>query len=461
MSRRTKYDIPGVLQAEGPLLTNELAGRVSGRHAISVGAAKKAVSRSLLTRKIQRIDSITFGRKEHLYYLKSMSEELLRSRAIAILERRRPIIARFIQALRNQEVMTHRDGLKITGLPTREAHGKPSYEAVMRSLVSLGFAHLDEVEIGERKLKFLVLNKTPPIDREIVTKVAKEMIKEEGEFREFLEREKRAKNVKELEFHTQKGSRIFDATGLAVSQSRILIVYDFVPLREVQEYDIAGLLDRIYVVFRKKFKQTVITYCLSKYGFAKSAQERAMTGRFKHIKLVRFEKKNHQIFSNEIYGIASANKGEYFENQVRYILRKVGLTEVQRGLILYRKGNKLTESPTATTFTDIDIAARNKQGDTVVLAQLKDWNRQVPQEEAEDWITNKLNPVIDHLRTDLKIGRNIDAWYVVSDKQGLNHKFLATKAKCAFFLFDKDDFLDFLANLNRGAVNEMRMILSK
>jgi len=248
--------------------------------------------------------------------------------------------------------------------------------------------------------------------------------------------------VKKVKTHTQIGSRIFDAVGEAVSRRYMVVVFDFNLIRTTEDYDIEGLPDRIYSVFRKKFKQVVITYCISS-EFTRAAKQKAMTGRFKQINLVKVKMANSQLVTKKIEGISRQSRGEFFENQIRYILRKSGFKDVQRGLKVYRSQKGLTEKPTPKEFTDIDIITNNENRKKVIICELKNWDIEVPQKEIEDWVQNKLNLIVDFLQTDLGVKNVVEAWYIVSQKQqGIDENKIKKKCKCEIKVYSKVEFID-------------------
>ena len=139
----------------------------------------------------------------------------------------------------------------------------------------------------------------------------------------------------------------------------------------------------------------------------------------------------------------------------------MGYRDVQRGLPVYRKGSKLSEKPTPFPLTDLDVVAQDKPAKKVIIAQLKDWYKEVPQVELEDWTTNKLNPVIDYLNRDVKVGKDIVCWYVVAKTDELDITKLQALAKCPLSVFSKEGFMDYLATQDPDTARELRAILSK
>ena len=209
---------------------------------------------------------------------------------------------------------------------------------------------------------------------------------------------------------------------------------------------------------RRKFKNVVIAYCISK-RFTKKAQHRAMTGRFKQINLIQVGTQNGQLVTRKIDGVSKHSRGEFFENQIRYILNRSGFKEVQRGLKLYRRSKELSEKPTQEEFTDIDIIARSKE--RLVICELKNWYLGVPQNTIEKWVENKLNPFVDFLRKNLNIQTEIEAWYIVSHKpEGLDEAQIQRKCECPIKVLSKTKLIDdVIAKMDRFLANELKPIV--
>lgn len=423
-------------------MARKLAEILSRKHHVSIDAARKGIERAYKNGRIKRIEFMSFGRREHLYYSSNTSQPVLVKAALDAIEERRPIIYRLRKALQKEKILPHRDGLKITGLPTKQVGKKESYKDVIGYLIKLGLAFNRRIVVDQRNIGFLVMNVKPPISRKELTSYARELISQERIIQSYLWRAKSTGIVKNVKTHTQVGSRIFDVVGEAVSRRYMVVVFDFNLLRETDAYDIEGLLDRIFSVYRKKFKQIVITYCVSK-RFTKAAQRKAMTGRFKQINLIKVEMKNGQLMTKKIDGISRQSRGEFFENQIRYILRMSGFRDVQRGLRIYQSKRGLTEKPTPREFTDVDIITRSKDGKNVFICELKNWHKKVPQKQIEAWVENKLNVIVDYLKEELDIESDIEAWYIVSQKLGIiNENEIQKKCKCKVRILSKLELID-------------------
>jgi len=271
MARWMKYIPEKILESDGPLLNRELAQIMCKKHRVSIDAARKGIERAYKNGRIKRIEFMSFGRREHLYYALDTSQPVLLKKALIAVKNRRPIIYRLWKALQKEKILPHRDGLKITGLPTKQVGGKESYKDVIDYLIKLGLAFNRRIVLDQRNIGFLVMNVKPTISRKELTAYARELISQERIIQSYLWRAKSLGIVKNMRVRRQIGSRIFDAVGEAVSRRYMVVVFDFNLIREADDYDIEGLLDRVYSVYRKKFKQIVITYCVSK-KFSKAAQ---------------------------------------------------------------------------------------------------------------------------------------------------------------------------------------------
>ena len=458
MARWMKYNPGEILDSEGPLLTRKLAHMMRKKHRVSIDAARKGIERAYKKGRIKRIKFMSFGRREHLYYSLNTSQPVLLKKALIAIENRRPIIYRLWKALQKEKILPHRDGLKITGLPTKQVGKKESYKDVIDYLIKLGLAFNRRIVVDQRNIGFLVMNVKPPISRKKLASYARELISQERIIQSYLWRAKSIGIVKNVKTRTQVGSRIFDVVGEAVSRRYMVVVFDFNLIRETDDYDIEGLLDRVFSVYRKKFKQIVITYCVSK-KFSKAAQHKAMTGRLKQINLIRVEMSDGQLATKKIDGISRETRGEMFENQIRYILKRSGFRDIQRGLKIYKNENGLTEKKTSQEFTDIDIITGSKE--KVVICELKNWYIEVPQNKIEEWVQNKLNLVVDYLREKLNIQSEIEAWYIVSRKsEAINEDKIKEKCKCNIRILSKIELInDVVSRIDRFLANELRPIV--
>jgi len=343
-------------------------------------------------------------------------------------------------------------------LPTKQLGGKESYKDVIDYLTELGLAFSRRIVVDERNIGFLVINVKPSIGKKELTAYARELISEENFIRSYLWRAKSLGIVKNMRVRRQIGSRIFDAVGEAVSRRYMVVVFDFNLIRETDDYDIEGLLDRVFSVYRKKFKQIVITYCVSK-KFSKAAQHKAMTGRLKQINLIRVEMSDGQLVTKKIDGITRQTRGEMFENQIRYILKKSGFRDIQRGLKIYKSEKGVTEKKTSQEFTDIDIITESKE--KVVICELKNWFITIPQKTIEEWVQGKLNVLVDYLQNKLKIDKEIEAWYIVSEKPDrINESEIKKKCKCNIRILSKLELVDdVISKKDRFLANELRPII--
>lgn len=460
MARWMKYQPRKILNSEGPLLTRELAQIMSKKHRVSIDAARKGIGRAYRANRIKRIEFMSFGRREHLYYSRTTSQIALSERALNAIKNRRPVINRLWKALQKERVLTHRDGLKITGLPTKQNGKKETYKNVIDYFAKLGLASNKKVTIKYDSVKFLVLNTKPPISQRRLESYAKELISQRQIIHSYLLQAQSNGMVKRTRIRTQVGRRIFDAVGEAVSRRFMIVVFDFYLNRTVDDYHIEGLLDRVFSVYRKKFKQIVITYCISK-KFTKAAQQKAMTGRFKQINLIRLAMKDGRLVTKKIDGILKQSRGEFFENQVRYILRRSGFTDVQRGLKIYKSEQGLTEKSTPTEFTDVDIITRSKSQRKVIVCELKNWYIRVPQSKIEDWVGNKLNVIVGYLQNELDIHDDVEAWYIVSQKpKGINENEIKKKCECDIRILSKLELIDdIICKIDQSIANELRPIV--
>ena len=443
MPRPTKYGLEQILQLKGPLLSRQLAEIVKEKQKVSLGAAEKAIERASRAGRIARLQWMTFGRGERLCYANSTSEKDVTRTTLELIRERRPVIHRLIRAVTAERILTHRDGLKITGIPTRSNGKSESYLTVIEYLDKLGVAKKKEIPVGNGQLKCLVLNTDPPISQNELHSFA-EVASQELPIWRFLDWARRANLVKHVRTKTQVGHRIFDAIGEAVSRRYMVVVYDFNLTRVTDDYVIEGLLDRVYSAYRKKFKQIVITNCVSKQ-FTKAAQQRAMTGATSQINLYQVKIDNQGWPTvQRIDGISKEFRGAYFENMVRYVLKKSGFHDVQRGIKLYRDADgAITDKTTNQEFTDIDIIAQSKKRDKVVICELKNWQTPVSQEVVEEWVERKLNRIVDFLRRDAGIKREIEAWFIVSDKSLIRDETtVRNKCSCAIKILDRRELID-------------------
>ena len=458
MPRPAKYNPKEILIANGPLLSGELADIMSKKHGVKRTAAKKAIERFYSKKEIMRLDFMTFGRGEYLYFTEGTNQPAVTTKALKEIKNRRPIVYRLWKALMKAEILPHRDGLKITGLPTKQVGKRESYEDVMNYLIKLGLAYNERIILGQNNLGFFILRKNPSISNQDIKEYAERIIIQNQTIRRYLDRAKQVKMVKNIKVHTQVGHRIFDAVGEAVSRRYMVVVFDFNLMRTTEEFDIEGLLDRIFSVYRKKFKNVVIAYCVSK-KFTKEAQHKAMTGRFKQINLIQVGIQNSQLVTKKIDGISKQSRGEFFENQIRYILKKSGFKDVQRGLKVYTTSNGLSEKITPEEFTDIDIIARSKE--KLIICELKNWYHEVPQNIIEEWVKNKLNPVVDFLRKNLNIQDDIEVWFIVSYKpKGLNEVQIQMSCKCLIKVLSKTELInDVISKMDIGLASELKPII--
>jgi len=329
---------------------------------------------------------------------------------------------------------------------------------VIDYLIKLGVALSEKVETRGKDVGFLVLNTEPPINRQDLLSYAEKTISQDQIIVRYLDTAKKLGRAKNIKIKTQVGNRIFDAVGEAVSRRYMVVVFDFNLIRTTNDYDIEGLLDRIFSVYRKKFKQIVITYCVSR-RFTKEAQQKAMTGRFNQINLIQVEMENGQLVTKRISGISKHSRGEFFENQIRYILRKVGFQDVQRGLKVYRDRGKLTQKPTPEEFTDIDIVAKSDVRKKVIVCELKNWHIEVPQTRIEDWVQNKLNKVVDYLRIELGVQEDVEAWFIVSRKCDIDETKIQEKCSCKIKVLSKLDLIEIISEEDRYLANELKPIV--
>jgi len=455
-----KYIPRNILETEGPLLTTELASIMSKKHHVSMAAAKKGIERAFKKGTIKRIEFMTFGRGERLYYSENTNQLDLQLKALKAIENRRPIIYRLWRALQKEKMLPQRDGLKITGLPTKRRVQKESYKDIVDYLTELRLVSQKRIAINDENIGFIVRNTQPPITEAELRSYARELISKEQIVRSFLHRWKSMHMVKKVGTRKQISGRIFDAVGKAVSRRHMIVVFDFNLIRTTEDYDIEGLLDRIYSVFRKRFKQVVITYCISR-EFTKAAQQKAVTGRLKQINLVQVKIEKGLLVTKKIDGISRQSRGELFENQIRYILRQIGFQDVQRGLKIYKSDRGLTEKPTMREFTDIDIIARSEKEKKVIICELKNWYTELPQKKIEEWVQDKLNALVDYLRKELNIQDEIEAWYIVSKKPAsINEDEIVKKCKCNIKIFSKLELIDnVLSKKNPFVANELRPIV--
>jgi len=461
MARWMKYDPAKILNSKGPLLNRKLAQIMSEKHDVGVDLTRKGIERAYKKGKIKRIEFMTFGRREHLYYSSKTTNQVLVEKVLKTIEKRRPIVFRLWKALKKEKILPHRDGLKITGLRTKKIGKKESYKDVFNYLIQLKLAFSWRVLIGRYNIGFLVLNTKPPIKRRRLRAYAKEIISQRQIVESYLSRVKSMGVVKNVRTRRQIASRIFDAVGEAVSRRYMVVVFDFNLLRTTDDYVIEGLLDRVFSVYRKKFKQVVITYCISR-KFTKAAQQRAMTGRFKQINLIRVEMEKGRLITKKIDGISIHSRGEFLENQIRYILQRSGFEDVQKGLKVYQGRNGLTERRTSKTFTDIDIITQSKTERKVIVCELKNWHREVPQKKIEDWVEDKLNAIVDYLGDQFAIGSDIiEAWYIVSKKQkSMDENEIKKKCKCKITIMTKRELIDDeIGKIDRFLANELKPIV--
>jgi len=455
-----KYSPEEILDSEGPFLTRKLAQIMSKKHEVSIDAARKGIERAYKNDRIKRIEFMTFGRREHLYYASSTTQPVLLKRVLIAIKNRRPVIYRLWKALEKEKLFTHRDGLKITGLRTKRWGKKESYKDVIDYLIKLELVFKAKIDIAGRSINFLVINTKPSIGRKELASYAKKLISQDHTIRSYLRRAHSVGMVKNVKIHTQVGARIFDAVGQAVSRRFMVVVFDFNLMRETDDYHIEGLLDRVFSVYRKKFKQIVITYCVSR-KFTKAAQQKAMTGRLKHINLIKVEIGDGQLVTKKIDGLSRYARGEFFENQIRYILKKSGFRDVQRGLKIYVSERGLTEKKTPKEFTDIDIIAQSKDQKKLIVCELKNWNIKIPQKKIEDWVQNKLNVIVDYLHKGLDMKSDIEAWYIVSQKsEDINENEIEKKCKCNLRILSKLELIDdVVSKIDPFLANELRPIV--
>lgn len=458
MPRLAKYNPNEILIINGPLLSGELADIMRKKHGVRRSAAKKGIGRSYRKSKIKRLEFMTFGRGEHLYFVEGTGQQEVTAKALEEIKHRRPIVHRLWKALKKTKILPHRDGLKITGLPTKRVGKRESYKDVIDYLIKLGLAYNKRIMVGHNNLGFLIVRTTPPISEQTIRDYAERLVIQKRTINRYLDRAKLMRMVKNVKVHTQVGSRIFDAVGEAVSRRYMVVAFDFNLMRATEEHDIQGFLDRIFSVYRKKFKYVVIAYCISK-RFTKKAQQKAMTGRFKHINLIQVDIQNGQLVTKKIDGISKQSRGEFFENQIRYVLKRSGFKNVQRGLKVYRKINGLSEKPTPKEFTDIDIIAESKE--RLILCELKNWHIEVPQSTIEDWVENKLNPIVAFLRKSLNVQSKIETWYIISHKpESLDEEQIKLKCKCPIRVLSKMELVDdVIGKMDRFLANELKPIV--
>lgn len=148
-----------------------------------------------------------------------------------------------------------------------------------------------------------------------------------------------------------------------------------------------------------------------------------------------------------------------FENQIRYILKKGGFQDIQRGLKVYKGKNGLTEKRTSQEFTDIDIVAKSKE--KVVICELKNWHIEVPQAKIEKWVQEKLNPIVEYVREKLNISGEIEAWYIVSRKSDtIDEEKIREKCKCEIKILNKIELIDgVISKIDRFLANELKPIV--
>jgi hypothetical protein len=170
---------------------------------------------------------------------------------------------------------------------------------------------------------------------------------------------------------------------------------------------------------------------------------------------------NGQIVTKNVDGISRQARGEFFENQIRYILRKSGFQDVQRGLKVYKNLNGLTGKPTPEEFSDIDIIANSKNKREVIICELKNWSIEVSQKVIEDWVQSKLNPIVGFLQTELGPRIAIEAWYIVSKKQqDTDVVEIRKKCKCNIKVYSKLELIDdVLSKIDPLAAKELRPII--
>ena len=445
MARLTKYFPETILDEKGPMLCTNLARCMCERHGVNLQAAKKGIERAYKKGKILRINFMTFGKGEFLYYNVSFKKTKLKKIVEKIIKQRRPIVYRLLKALKFEKILTHREALKITGLPTKKMNKKESYEEVKNYLIQLDFAFEKNIQY-KKKYKFLVYKTKKPITDEKFIKVIEDLLMEQQIINHYINRKKEFNQIKNVKKKTQKGNKIFDTVGEAVSRRYMVIVYDFILRRPARDYDIQGLLDRIYSVFRKKFVQTVITYSISK-KFSKGAKDMSNTGRFKFINLEQISYELGKLKIKKISGMSKTAIGEYFENTIRYILTKQGFKDVQRGLKIYKDNNKITEVKTKEIFTDIDIIMHNEDRTKVIICELKNWYKGVSEIIIEKWIKERLNLLVRYLRTEEEIEKDILAWFILSKKPGeIDSIKLNDRAECEIQIFDKIEFVNKIIN---------------
>jgi len=461
MARLTKYNPTVILEENGPLLTGELSEIMVKIHKVSKLATKKGIERAYKSNKIIRIEYMTFGKGEYLYYSNGTNLNIIHKKIFNVIKIRRPKIYRLWRALKKEKCLTHRECLKITGLPTRNINNKESYDDIRKQLIKIGIAYNDKIIIGRRTVKFFVYKTKPLITKDKLKEIAKEIIEYENMIFRYIRNKERNNKIKKTNFHAQKGSKIFDVVGEAVSRRHMIIVYDFTLRRTLNSYDIEGLLDRVYSVYRKKFPQIVITTCIFK-NITKSAKKLAMTGRFKQIILEKISFDNNILKIKKITGSTKKNVGEYFENTVRYILETEGFKDVQRGLILYKSNNGITENKTNEIFTDIDIITQDKNRQKIIICELKNWYKEIPEKKIEEWINKKLNVIIVYLKDSIKTLKQIEAWYIVSNKpKNINEKYLKSICRCNIEIFSKTEFVDtIIRTKDMDSASELKHILT-
>lgn len=460
MARLTKYNPATILMEFGPLLSGQLSEIMMKNHNTSKLATKKGIERAFKNKNINRIDYLTFGKGEYLYYSNTANLNLIQKKILNLTKTRRPKIYRLWMALKKEKCLTHRECLKITGLPTRNVNKKESYNDVREQLIKLEIAYDEKIKIGYRYIKFFVYKTKPLMKKNDLKKIAQQIIENENIVHRYIDYKKRINQIKNINFHAQKGSKLFDVVGEAVSRRHMIVVYDFTLRRTLNDYDIDGLLDRIYSVYRKKFPQVIITTCIFK-NITKSAKSQAMTGRFKQIILEKLPADNNMLKIKKITGTTKKNVGEYFENTVRYILDIEGFKDVQRGLILYKKNNGISENKTSEIFTDIDIITQDKKRQKIIICELKNWHQEIPEYIIENWITDKLNIIITYLKDNIKTLKEIEAWYIVSNKpRKLNSKYLQSICKCNIEIFSKTEFVNkIIRNKDLDSASELNHIM--
>lgn len=99
-----KYNPERVLFNNGPLLTSELAQKIWEEHKdVSIAAIKKGIERSYHKDKIKRMEFLTFGKRERLYYTENVDQAELLTKVLATIKERRPIIYRLWRALKKRK----------------------------------------------------------------------------------------------------------------------------------------------------------------------------------------------------------------------------------------------------------------------------------------------------------------------------------------------------------------------